>query len=103
MHFLLREVSTRATLPSGLPHPEKILLPTLSPAVHMTLSSGEKNSTVFNQVLKECEIFYSTKYPNMAESSYYQIIGKKMIAKYPCLGYSDGTHPWVSEYLITFF
>jgi len=81
-----------------LPYPDKISLPDLSPAVHTALTQGDKNTTVFNQVLKECEIFYTTKYPNMTDSAYYQSIGKRMIAKYPSLGFADGTNPWVIIY-----
>lgn len=96
-------VVSKTTLPSGLPHPDKIQLPTLSPALHIALSSGEKNSSIFNQVLKECEIFYSATYPGMADSSYYQMIGKKMVSKYSCLGFADGTNPWVSVWRHYFF
>ncbi|XP_076086863.1 uncharacterized protein LOC143057442 [Mytilus galloprovincialis] len=69
-------------------------LPDLSPSVSLALNAGHKTSDIFNQLLKECEIFYTTKYPTMADSSYYQSIGKKMISKFPCLAFVDGTNKW---------
>ena len=70
-------------------------LPELSPAVTLALNAGQKSSDVFNQLLKECAIYYMAKYPTMSDSAYYQAIGKKMISKFPCLAFVDGTNPWV--------
>lgn len=86
----------RTVLPNGLPPPDKISVPDLSPSLKLALQSGEKNAHIFNQTLKECEIFYTTIYPTIADSAYYQAIGKKMITKYPSLAYADGTNPWVN-------
>eukprot|EP00105_Crassostrea_gigas_P039153 XP_019923301.1 PREDICTED: uncharacterized protein LOC105329498 [Crassostrea gigas] len=87
-------LACRTVLPNGLPPPDKISVPDLSPSLKLALQSGEKSAQIFNQTLKECEIFYTTKYPTIADSAYYQAIGKKMITKYPSLAYADGTNPW---------
>lgn len=89
-------LACRTVLPNGLPPPDKISVPDLSPSLKLALQSGEKSAQIFNQTLKECEIFYTTKYPTIADSAYYQAIGKKMITKYPSLAYADGTNPWVN-------
>lgn len=95
MHFLFSPGSEGRSLPNGMPAPEKIPIPDLSPALHLALQSGEKNSTVFNQLLKECEIFYMAKFPDLSDSSYYQSIGKKLVTKYKCLAFAEGKNPWV--------
>lgn len=89
-------LACRTVLPNGLPPPDKISVPDLSPSLKLALQSGEKSAQIFNQTLKECEIFYTTIYPTIADSAYYQAIGKKMITKYPSLAYADGTNPWVN-------
>lgn len=78
-------LACRTVLPNGLLSPDKISVPDLSPSLKLDLQSGEKSAQIFNQTLKECEIFYTTKYPTIADSAYYQAIGKKMITKYPSL------------------
>lgn len=89
-------MTCKKILPNGLPRPDRMPLPDLSPALTCALNEGHKTSDIFNQVLKECEIFYTVKFPSMADSAYYQAIGKKMIQKFPCLAFADGTNPWVS-------
>lgn len=90
-------------LPCGLPRPDKIPLPDLSPGLHAALQSGMKETMIFNRALKETEIFYLTKYPSMSDSSFYQSIGKRMVEKYPPLAYADGRTPWVSiKYILQY-
>uniref|UniRef100_A0A8W8NRB8 HECT domain-containing protein n=1 Tax=Magallana gigas TaxID=29159 RepID=A0A8W8NRB8_MAGGI len=62
-------LACRTVLPNGLPPPDKISVPDLSPSLKLALQSGEKSAHIFNQTLKECEIFYTTIYPTIADSA----------------------------------
>jgi hypothetical protein len=62
----------QSVLRKGLPPPDKIGLPELSPFLKLVLQSGEKSARIFNQTLIECEIFYTSKYPTITYSTYYQ-------------------------------
>ena len=63
-------------MPYGLPPPDRIVLQDLSPSLKIALESGGKSTRLFNQTLKECEIFYSKKYPSIVNSACYQAIGE---------------------------
>ncbi|XP_046568096.1 LOW QUALITY PROTEIN: uncharacterized protein LOC124276509 [Haliotis rubra] len=93
--FSPADLSSRS-LRSALPTPDRIPLPDLAPTTITALQAGERSSQIFNSVLKQCETFYTTVYPSMSSSPYYQSIGRRMVEKYPSLAYAHGKTPWVS-------